>query len=477
MVQGFVSAGRQSRSLPEQSRSMYFAGKACMDLYKRSRRVEDLDRAVSHLKSYSRLSRKFRGPGVVPAELRMALALKKKLEGNNNVKGRRSAVRRSPPPERRAATSPSVPMSKPARTGTAQRSVPLPVSDPSGSAAYVCPPTTGNPFWTPNHDKRLPPLVPRKTVVETVDRLDRKVSALSSRAVRSLTSLRGTGSGPHPPQTASKKTDTKKMARSAVSQAPKPPAPPKAPARPESERPIVVVIDPGHGGKDPGAVSKGGTLKEKDVTLRVAKAMKRRLERRYRNLRAVLTRDGDRYLGLGERTAVANALNADLFVSVHCNSHNDPECSGAEIYYLSRASSARAMQVAARENDIPTEQMNDVQATLLDLIVTSKKEQSERLADLIHDAVARNLGTGAHGSRDRGVRRAPFYVLSGAKMPSVLVECAFISNRREARRLKSRRYINRLADALSQGIASYLSDNRDNLREKNNDSPVITASR
>jgi N-acetylmuramoyl-L-alanine amidase len=223
-----------------------------------------------------------------------------------------------------------------------------------------------------------------------------------------------------------------------------------------SSKKLVVVIDPGHGGKDSGAVSSDGRLKEKDVTLRLAMRVKRLLNMSNPRIRVVLTRSEDRFLACEERTALANTLNADLFVSIHCNASTDSESSGLETYYLSTTSCKKALEVAARENNIPLDRMSDLQATLLDLTMQSKRNESARLAKTVHRRLVRRMARLLGPDGDRGVKRAPFSVLLGAKMPSILVECAFISNVGEARRLRDPRHLNMLAEGIARGADSYL---------------------
>jgi N-acetylmuramoyl-L-alanine amidase len=222
------------------------------------------------------------------------------------------------------------------------------------------------------------------------------------------------------------------------------------------KRTFVVVIDPGHGGKDPGAVSSDGQVKEKDVTLAVSLRIKERLERRNPSVKVELTRSDDSFLTVSERTVLANSFNADLFISIHCNSYSDSRAKGVETYYLSKASSHAAMVVAARENSIPLEKMTDVEATLLDLMMTSKKTESHKLANAVHQALVRVLAGPTRSRRDRGVKRAPFYVLLGATMPAILVECAYISNVKEKDRLTSSRYLNLVAEGICDGAQIYL---------------------
>jgi len=219
------------------------------------------------------------------------------------------------------------------------------------------------------------------------------------------------------------------------------------------------VIDPGHGGRDPGAVSRDGHLKEKDIVLAVAKRLKVRLQKRHPCIKVVLTREDDRSLSLKERTSVANSLNSDLFISLHCNSDTHAGSKGVETYYLSKASSRGAMRVAARENGISLEKMSDLEATLVDLMVTSKKTESDKLARTVHTSLVSGLSRHKSMCKDRGVRGAPFYVLLGAKMPAVLVECAFISNSGDEDKLASPQYLDSIAEGLASGADAYLHPN------------------
>ncbi len=235
------------------------------------------------------------------------------------------------------------------------------------------------------------------------------------------------------------------------------PSPPPRAKDPKLNRRFLVVVDPGHGGKDPGAVSSNGKLKEKDVTLALAKRIKTLLEgpRGGGAITVSLTRSDDRFLTVAERTAFANDAEADLFISIHCNAYPDPSASGVETYFLSKAKSKRAMMVAARENGIPLATMTDLEATLLDLMVTSKKSESERLAQTVHESLTGHIRL-PRSRMDRGVKQAPFYVLLGVTMPAVLVECAYLSNSRETAKLADPRYLDLVAEGIAAGAESYV---------------------
>ncbi len=171
-----------------------------------------------------------------------------------------------------------------------------------------------------------------------------------------------------------------------------------------------------------------------------------------------LTREDDTFLSLKDRTAIANSANADLFVSIHCNGSEYSSASGIETFFLSKASSRGAMRAAARENGISLSKMNNLEATLIDLMMTSKRTESEKLAEIIHEALMAAGNKKGGKSRDRGVKQAPFYVLIGAAMPAILVECAFISNMSEKNNLKNEHYIDSIAQKLTVGAKKYLSD-------------------
>jgi len=222
--------------------------------------------------------------------------------------------------------------------------------------------------------------------------------------------------------------------------------------------PFVVVVDAGHGGDQDGAVSPTG-LKEKELTLQLAQLLRVRL--RQQGVKVILTRATDQAVPLANRPIIANALRADLFVSIHLNSMATAEArehtSGVETYFMSAdATDARANAVAERENadrlaDAPGVDPGDpVAAILSDLADASSLQGGSRLAYAIHDRLVAALG-----AEDHGVKQAPFYVLAGAQMPAVLLEVGFISNPAESERLASRAYQAKAVEAIAQGIAAY----------------------
>jgi N-acetylmuramoyl-L-alanine amidase len=215
-----------------------------------------------------------------------------------------------------------------------------------------------------------------------------------------------------------------------------------------------VVIDPGHGGRDPGAISADG-LKEKDVVLKLAKFLKRSLEKDT-GVEVVLTRKDDRHLSLEERTAIANTSHADLFVSLHINANEDHSVRGFQSYYLSFAQDEEAARLAAFENATSTKQVSDLETILHDLMLNAKVSESSRLATEVQKHMLDHLQKKYDGMRDMGVRHAPFYVLLGAEMPSVLLELGFISNEKDARLLADDDFRGNVAQGVSAGLKSYI---------------------
>ncbi|MCI5159759.1 MAG: N-acetylmuramoyl-L-alanine amidase, partial [Candidatus Electrothrix sp. AUS1_2] len=218
-----------------------------------------------------------------------------------------------------------------------------------------------------------------------------------------------------------------------------------------------IVIDPGHGGKDPGAVGFG--LKEKDIVLDVAKKIKKVLEEK-KGYEVLLTRDGDVSLSLEERTAIANTKEADLFLSIHVNAHPEEVVRGVETFYLNLATHTEAMRVAALENATSTHNMSEMQDILSELMQNEKINESSQLAESVQDKIVRGLKKQAFYVKDLGVKQAPFYVLIGAEMPAILSEISFITNPEEAKLMKTDKYLQALADQIVAGVLSYAENQR-----------------
>ena len=217
-----------------------------------------------------------------------------------------------------------------------------------------------------------------------------------------------------------------------------------------------IIIDPGHGGKDPGAMAFG--LKEKDIVLDIAKKLVPVLEKELR-CEVLLTRDKDVFVPLEERTAIANTQNADLFVSLHINAHPSAKVRGLETYYLNLSTNAEAMRVAARENAISTHQMSDLQDILSDIMKNSKINESSRLAQQVHNSILTKAEINGYANiKNLGVKQAPFYVLIGAEMPAILIEIAFISNQDDVKNLQDPTFVTMLTREIADGIRTYVSN-------------------
>ncbi len=216
-----------------------------------------------------------------------------------------------------------------------------------------------------------------------------------------------------------------------------------------------VVIDPGHGGRDFGAPGYYKGVYEKKIVLAIARKLARKIRQKL-NLEVVLTRNRDTYLGLEERTAIANTKNADLFISIHTNASRDRRAYGLETYYLNLATDDDAVRVAARENALTTKKISDLQKILFDLMHNAKVNESSRLAGYVQEAMVEQLKTRYSRIKNKGVKQAPFYVLLGAQMPAILIETAFISNSRECKRLMNDKYQDRMTDAIVTGLKRYI---------------------
>jgi N-acetylmuramoyl-L-alanine amidase len=215
-----------------------------------------------------------------------------------------------------------------------------------------------------------------------------------------------------------------------------------------------IVIDPGHGGHDTGTIGPNGLL-EKDLVLDVSKRLGKLLEARL-GAEVVFTRRDDTFIPLETRTSIANQEEADLFVSVHANSSRDQDARGVETYYLNFTSSPQALEVAARENAEADKSIHELQDLVKKIALKEKIEESKEFASDVQQSLHSGLAAKTSGMRDRGVKKAPFVVLIGANMPSILAEISFISNPGDEKRLKSADYRQRIAESLYRGIARYV---------------------
>ncbi len=216
-----------------------------------------------------------------------------------------------------------------------------------------------------------------------------------------------------------------------------------------------IVIDAGHGGHDSGTTGPGG-IEEKevvlDVALRLGKLLKQRL-----GADVIYTRDNDTFIPLETRTAIANKAQADLFLSIHANSSPDSSARGVETYYLNFTTSPDALEVAARENAVSDESIHELSDLVKKITLKDKIDESREFAVDVQKSLYDDLEEGNPGMRDRGVKKAPFVVLIGANMPSILAEISFLTNSADARELQQPAYRERIAESLYRGVSRYIS--------------------
>ncbi len=216
-----------------------------------------------------------------------------------------------------------------------------------------------------------------------------------------------------------------------------------------------IVIDPGHGGHDTGTIGPNG-FQEKTLVLDVSKRLGKLLESRL-GAEVAYTRRDDTFIPLETRTAIANQAQADLFVSIHANASRDPDARGVETYYLNFTSSPEALEVAARENAVSEESIYQLQDLVKKIALKEKIDESREFASDVQESLHSGLAAKSPSIRDRGVKKAPFIVLIGANMPSILAEISFVSNPEDERRLRTPEYRQKIAESLYRGIAKYVS--------------------
>lgn len=294
--------------------------------------------------------------------------------------------------------------------------------------------------------------------------VERARNPIRAEAPRTRSKSRSTRSDAPPPRIDG--ADSQAPAATAADAASAPPVqmaaltPPRpaaiTPPNPAAGSPLVV-IDPGHGGHDPGTEA-AGTVAEKDVALEIARDLASAL--RARGIQTRLTRDDDTFLSLAERTAIANRARADLFISIHLNSSADPATSGIETYYLNNTTDRATIRLARMENGAAggysAPGQADLNYILSDLRQGYKAAESASLARMIEAEttaeISASLGVRVNAL---GAKKGPFYVLVGAEMPAVLVECGFLSNAGETRELTEPRYQQAIADGIADAVVHY----------------------
>ncbi|MGC9140751.1 MAG: LysM peptidoglycan-binding domain-containing protein [Caldimicrobium sp.] len=215
-----------------------------------------------------------------------------------------------------------------------------------------------------------------------------------------------------------------------------------------------IMLDPGHGGEDPGAVGPNG-LKEKDVVLKLAKMVGKKLEERL-GVEVLYTRDKDVFIPLAKRPALANSLKADLFISLHLNASPDSKAKGFETYYLNFTTDPEAMRVAALENRANDQGLADLQDLVKAILANTKLKESRELANKVQKEMVKHLTRYFSDIEDRGVKSAPFFVLVGTRMPAILIEADFITNPVIAKRFEGEDYLEKIAEGIVKGVEAYI---------------------
>jgi N-acetylmuramoyl-L-alanine amidase len=214
-----------------------------------------------------------------------------------------------------------------------------------------------------------------------------------------------------------------------------------------------IVIDAGHGGHDSGTLGVDG-IEEKDVVLDVALRLGKLLHDRLGS-EIIYTRSDDTFIPLETRTAIANKAQADLFLSIHANSSSDESARGVETYYLNFTSSPDALETAARENAVSDQSIHQLSDLVKKIALKDKIAESREFASDVEESLYGGLQRGNAGLKDRGVKKAPFVVLIGANMPSILAEISFVTNEKDAKQLQQQEYRERVAESLYKGVAKY----------------------
>ncbi len=341
---------------------------------------------------------------------------------------------------------------------------PMPVTD--GSASFGLPPKRREPV-TGTTGAVAPPRVVVSVKPTTAKPVPNSVSTLvpeNNRDVAAVSEGPGVITAKTQPTTGPvvDRTATPVRKPSGGSAPLQPPVPQPAPPTADGQSTLMralglkigrIVIDAGHGGHDSGTLGPDG-LEEKDVVLDVALRLGKLLHDRL-GAEVVYTRADDTFIPLETRTAIANKAQADLFISVHANSSPDEDARGVEVYYLNFTSDPEAMQVASRENAISSQRVNQLSDLVKKIALKDKIDESRELAADVDQSLYTGLRKGNAGLKDRGVKKAPFVVLIGANMPSILAEISFVTNPEDAAKLSEPEYRERVAESLYGGIARY----------------------
>ena len=392
-----------------------------------------------------------------------------------------SEAQSSGDPNADSPTAPASSSASPARGGGEVSSLPpMPVTD--GSAGFGLPSrrgsaaSGGSSATSPNSRNAAPVAQPRVVISSRPTTAKPVPNTVTTRSTENGTELAAVSDQPGKVVATNQPTSQPIVARSAsaspasraarnrskaaahVDGAPVEAAPPTADGETSLVRALGlkigrIVIDAGHGGHDSGTLGVGG-IEEKDVVLDVALRLGKLLHDRL-GAEIVYTRADDTFIPLETRTAIANKAQADLFISVHANSSQDPSARGIEVYYLNFTSDPEAMTVASRENAVSTQSVHELSDLVKKIALKDKIEESRELAGDVDQSLYAGLAKGNSGLKDRGVKKAPFVVLIGANMPSILAEISFVTNPQDASELDRPEYRERVAESLYKGVARY----------------------
>jgi N-acetylmuramoyl-L-alanine amidase len=299
---------------------------------------------------------------------------------------------------------------------------------------------------TLEHEKLRPEVTPGQAAYSGAD---------ETKPTKSSSSERRKKSGSAAPDTADLRRETHLESREATREARPTAAGDRSLIRALGLKIGKIVIDAGHGGHDTGTIGPNGLL-EKDVVLDVAKRFGRLLESRL-GAEVIYTRRDDTFIPLETRTAIANRERADLFISIHANSSRDSDARGVETYYLNFTSSPEALEVAARENAVSEKSIHELQDLVKKIALKEKIEESREFAGDVQASLYGGLALSNAGIRNRGIKKAPFIVLIGANMPSILAEISFVSNPTDERKMETSEHRQRIAESLYRGVSKYVS--------------------
>jgi N-acetylmuramoyl-L-alanine amidase len=383
----------------------------------------------------------------------------KEQGSNEQPTGVQETVNRHPAPAPTVTAPPQVSVDRSNTNGATEVSSlpPTPVTD--GSAAFGLPPRR-----TAGSAKTVTVAQPRVVISTRPTTANPVPNTVTSHSIDTGTEFADVGDQPGKIEATSKPTSQPIVERTLKNKE-RANAAPVAAAPPTADGETLmralglkigrIVIDPGHGGHDSGTLGVGG-IEEKDVVLDVALRLGKLLHDRLGS-EIVYTRADDTFIPLETRTAIANKAQADLFISVHANSSQDSTARGVEVYYLNFTSDPDAMRVAGRENAVSNQSVHELSDLVKKIALKDKIDESRELATDVDAGLYAGLAKGNDGLKNRGVKKAPFVVLIGANMPSILAEISFVTNPTDAEQLQQPQYRQRVAESLYNGVARYAS--------------------